>query len=299
MHNLESNTCESVGHKDPGTNWAQERRLEFIDYRLRWNQRITRRDISDFFGVPVPQASRDLAEYQALAPKNLELEPDGKLYRATDLFQPIYASSSVQQHLEDLLQAVVQPGQFARSYTVGHSPVAVAPLPARKLDADVVGLVLKSIRSLQSLKVTYRCQKNPEGVELEVTPHAITQDGARWMVRCWCGSKSGFESYDLSRIVRAQLLGPDQDRSGLDRAWERVVKVILTPNPMLPSAQQRLVEDDYGMVDGELQLECRRALLSPMLRQLNLVGEQCGSGGEAAALSVKNWEMIEPLLLAV
>ncbi|MEW9878005.1 WYL domain-containing protein [Pseudomonas putida] len=297
MHNLESSLCEAVGYKDPGINWAQERRLEFIDYRLRWNQRITRRDIREFFGVTAAQASRDLAEYEALAPENLACEPDGKLYRATDSFLPIYASSSMQQHLDDLLRAVIQPGAHARDYAAGESPIAVAPLPARKLDADVTGLVLMSIRSLHSLQITYRCLDNPEGIKLEVTPHAIIQDGTRWLARCWCGTRAEFDSYDLTRIVRAELLGPDLDRSGLDRAWERMVKVIITPNPELTSAQRQLIEDDYGMVGGELQLECRRALLTSMLRQLSLLGAQCGSGSEVTSLSVKNWEVIQPLLL--
>lgn len=297
MQNLESNKCEAVRRKKSGINWAQNRRLEFIDYRLCWTRHLTREDVRNFFGVSVAQVSQDLTEYEMVAPGNFVYDSDSKRYRATDSFQPIYASSSMQQHLDDLLRAVIQPGACARDYAAGESPVAVAPLPARKLDADVAGLVLMSIRSLHSLQITYRCLDNPEGIKLEVTPHAIIQDGTRWLARCWCATRAEFDSYDLTRIVRAELLGPDLDRSGLDRAWERMVKVIITPNPELTSAERQLIEDDYGMVGGELQIECRRALLSSMLRQLNLLGAQCGSGSEVTSLSVKNWEVIQPLLL--
>ena len=44
--------------------WGQERRLEFIDFRLYWEGRINRSDLIDFFGISVPQASLDLAKYQ-------------------------------------------------------------------------------------------------------------------------------------------------------------------------------------------------------------------------------------------
>ena len=297
MQNLESNKCEAVGRKKSGINWAQNRRLEFIDYRLCWTRHLTREDVRNFFGVSAAQVSQDLTEYEVIAPGNFVYDSESKRYRATDSFQPIYASSSTQQHLDDLLRAVVQPDVRARSYLAGQSPVEVAPLPTRKLDAEVVGLVLRSIRSYQSIKVTYRSLDNPEGDEIEVTPHSLTQGGTRWLVRCWCCTRGNFETYDLSRIVRAEHLRPDLDRSGLDKAWERMVSVVFIPHPELTAAQRRLIEDDYGMVDGEMQLKCRRALLSSMLRQLNLHGERCSPSSEFPTLLVKNWEQVQPLLL--
>jgi hypothetical protein len=46
--------------------WGQERRLEFIDFRLLWEGRLNRADITTFFRISVPQASLDLAKYQEL-----------------------------------------------------------------------------------------------------------------------------------------------------------------------------------------------------------------------------------------
>ncbi|MGM3216543.1 WYL domain-containing protein [Pseudomonas sp. PhalM4] len=271
--------------------------MEFIDYRLCWNRHITRKNICDFFGVSLDRASRDLTEYEKLAPANFSYDLTTKQYRATDSFQAIFANSSTQQHLDNLVRAVIQPERCTQSYFAGHSAVAVAPLPKRKVNSEVIGVVLGSIRSYQSLQITYRCLDNPDGVELEVTPHAVIQDGNRWLARCWCSTRGEFESFDLSRIVRAAVVGPDLDRGGLDRAWERMVKVIITPNPELTAAQRRLVEDDYGMVDRELQIECRRALLSSMLRQLNLLGGQCGLDDEPTLLAVKNWDQVRPLIV--
>jgi len=40
-----------------GSKWNLERRLQFIDFRLRWEGRLNRRDLIDYFAVSMPQAS--------------------------------------------------------------------------------------------------------------------------------------------------------------------------------------------------------------------------------------------------
>jgi hypothetical protein len=50
-----------------GLRWGVERRLEFIEFRLYWEGGINRSDIREFFGVSVPQASKDLSLYQEMA----------------------------------------------------------------------------------------------------------------------------------------------------------------------------------------------------------------------------------------
>ena len=37
--------------------WGTERRLEFIDFRLYWEGRVNRADLTREFGISVPQAS--------------------------------------------------------------------------------------------------------------------------------------------------------------------------------------------------------------------------------------------------
>ncbi len=44
-----------------GVSWGLERRLQFIDFRLRWEGRLNRTDLTEHFGLPTPQASLDIA----------------------------------------------------------------------------------------------------------------------------------------------------------------------------------------------------------------------------------------------
>ena len=54
--------------------WGVERRLEFVEFRLFWEGSINRADLVEFFGVSVPQASKDLALYQERAPGNMDYD---------------------------------------------------------------------------------------------------------------------------------------------------------------------------------------------------------------------------------
>ena len=55
-----------MDEETPELRWGVERRLEFIEFRLYWEGGINRSDIMDQFGVSVPQASKDLSQYQEL-----------------------------------------------------------------------------------------------------------------------------------------------------------------------------------------------------------------------------------------
>jgi hypothetical protein len=56
------------------TTWSQDRRFKFIDYRLRWEGRLRRTDLTEFFNISLPQASADLSKYDRAAPENLKYD---------------------------------------------------------------------------------------------------------------------------------------------------------------------------------------------------------------------------------
>ena len=52
---------EKQGERAPSRRCGQERRFEFIEFRLLWDGRLNRADLTAYFGISVPQASMDLA----------------------------------------------------------------------------------------------------------------------------------------------------------------------------------------------------------------------------------------------
>ncbi len=82
--------------------WGIERRLEFADFRLFWEGRINRGDLTDYFGISTPQASADIARYQELAPDNITYNTRAKCYVAAAEFRPVFEVGDSDRYLAPL-----------------------------------------------------------------------------------------------------------------------------------------------------------------------------------------------------
>ena len=199
-------------HRPVGPRWGQDRRLEFIEYRLRWSDRLNRSDITTFFGISVPQASLDLAEYAKRAPQNLKYDRRTKTYAAATSFKPIFASTGLERYLDDL-QASGNP-EFGRyvSFLGWHPPVAITPRPGRPLQASIVAAFVSAIRDNDALKVRYQSLTRPDPFTRTLTPHALAHDGFRWHIRAYCHSRKQFLDFLFSRILEVESSEKDRPR---------------------------------------------------------------------------------------
>lgn len=71
--------------------YAVEQRLRLIDFLLRQYGSINRSAIMDYYGVSMPQASRDFKDYMGLAPANMEYSKADKMYRRTLSFESVWS----------------------------------------------------------------------------------------------------------------------------------------------------------------------------------------------------------------
>ena len=279
-----------------GTRWGQERRLEFIDYRLRWDGQINRSNLTDFFGISIPQASLDLTEYTKLASHNLEYDTRARVYRSTDSYMSIYKTSSLEHYLEDLMRIIIQPEITDGSFLGWHPPVAGIPRLGRRLNTEIVEEILKAIRDNGAVEVTYLSMNDPKGSQRKLSPHSLVNDGNRWHVRAYCHKRKEFRDFTLTRIKSARYVGLDQERASMDTKWNTIVDVILTAHPGLSSARRCLIERDYSMENGEIHIKCRQALLLYLLFQLNLTDDQATQRPEVIQLALKNRDEIYGLV---
>lgn len=279
-----------------GARWGQERRLEFIDYRLRWDGLINRSDLTAFFGISVPQASLDLSEYAKRAKGNLEYDSSTKVYRASLSFEPVFASSALERYLDDLLRLAVNPEIPYGSFLGWHPPAAAVPRPWRRLDATIAITVVGAIRLSRALKVRYQSFSEPSPSARTLTPHALVNDGFRWHMRAYCHKNADFRDFLLSRILEIVGSDADQDRGHDDHAWHHVVKLVLAPHPLLEEAHRAVIELDYGMEGGECTLDCRQALLFYALQQLGLADEVSGKAAKTQQITLKNRQELAAFL---
>jgi hypothetical protein len=250
--------------------WNQERRLEFIDFRLQWGGRLNRADLTAFFGISIPQASLDLARYMELAPNNIRYDKRAKIYKATPEFVPALTSNDPQSYLTQLL--VVSKGILAKdsSFCGWLPPVGMVQQPYRQIKGDVLKLALKAIHTSQMLHIKYQSMSRSVISQRPISPHAFGFDGFRWHLRAYCHEKQDFRDFVFSRMLDVSLGGASDIDFSKDEEWFREVELVLAPHPKLSEAQQRTIELDYGMQSGRTVLRTRQALLFYVLRQLHL-----------------------------
>ena len=257
-----------------GSGWSQNRRLEFIDFRLRWDGQINRGDLTEHFGISVPQASLDMARYLQLAPANLEYDRSSRAYVVTEAFKPLFPTSDTQQYLSDLLFRANGGMGVAGSLLGWLPPFAAVPTPARRLEGDLLAAILRAIRNQYALSVQYQSMSRPAPTTRILTPTAIAHDGFRWHVRAFCHTRKGFRDFVIARILKINQVAEAGARPEDDAAWHNMLQLVLAPHPELPLGVRRAIEYDYGMAKGRVTFECREALFFYVLRHLNLMPKQ-------------------------
>ena len=126
--------------------WGVEQRLEFIEFRLFWEGSINRADIVEYFGVSVPQASKDLTLYQERAPGNMEYDTRGKRYVAATKFVLRFLNPDPYVYLAQL-RSVVEGAVPAHDFWIAALPKAdVALTPKRDIDIEALRRILDAAR---------------------------------------------------------------------------------------------------------------------------------------------------------
>jgi WYL domain len=248
--------------------WSQERRLEFVDYRLQWEGQLNRSDLMGVFGISVPQASLDLARYMELAPENMRYDRSARVYLAEEGFKPVFNTGDPGRYLNDLLGLVSGLGSKDSSFIGWMPPVAAAPIPTRVIPVGGLVCLLRAIRAGQTVMADYQSMSRPTPSRRVLAPHAIAFDGFRWHARAYCFARKDFRDFVLARMLSVELGEPSSIDPALDTAWTNNVRLVLVPHPQLSESRRRVVELDYGMVGGEAVVECRQALLFYMLKHL-------------------------------
>lgn len=252
--------------------WGVEQRMEFIEFRLFWEGGVNRSDITSYFGVSVPQASKDLAQYQALAPGNAEYDRSEKRYFASARINPVFLAPSAETYLSQLARA----NQTGRANDPDwlFSPPSVNMLPTlhRRVDVPVLRTILSGIRGNRSVEVLYQSMTStsPEPAWRHISPHAFGNDGLRWHVRAYCHTDNTFKDFLLSRCSEARLSDLRNADPNDDKHWNETFDVSLVPNPALSEGQQNAIAVDYGMRNSVLTVPIRKAMLYYFEKRLRL-----------------------------
>jgi hypothetical protein len=247
----------------PKKRWGPEQRLEFIDFVAYWEGAINRAHLIEQFGVSAPLASSDLTTYQQLAPDNLRYDLSSKRYVTTSSFRCALLEPDADRYLKQLTALATNTVGKTDTW-IGYVPaVDIIPIPARRVDAEVMRGLLRAVRCGQSVEIEYQSMSSDaqEFAWRRITPHAFGSDGLRWHVRAYCHRSERFKDFLLSRCRGTRDFGEPGATPDSDERWNRYFSVELIANPALSPSQRKAIEFDYAMIDGKAVLSVRYALL--------------------------------------
>jgi predicted DNA-binding transcriptional regulator YafY len=263
-----------------GSKWSLERRLQFIDFRLRWEGRLNRRDLIDYFAISVPQASMDISKYNELAPGNLTYDMSSRTYMATEAFKALYNRSNSQRYLTELWATRSGLMEPSTSFIGKGIPVDFAPAPERSIPDETVHVLVSAIREKRKVAVTYQSMSSITPTARELSPHALGHDGFRWHTRAFCHTKGDFRDFVIGRMLSIELSSASDVEVTEDRLWNNIVTLVIVPNPELSEGKKRVLELDYGMSEGRILLPCRQAFLFYTLKRLGLKTKETDNPAE-------------------
>lgn len=247
----------------PGLRWGIEQRLEFIEFRLFWEGRVNRADLRNFFGVSVPQASKDLTHYQEIAPGNMLYDKSLKRYFASDDFKPGYLIPDANHYLTQAVATDPWPLTETSSWVSQPVGFATIPQPRRAIGPAMLRQLLNVVRTEQSVEIRYQSLNSdkPKPQWRRITPHAFCCDGMRWHARAYCHERHAYRDFLLPRISGLRSEGEPGKLADKDHAWHEIYHLKLKPHPELSIEQKKAVASDYGMKDSEFEISMRLALL--------------------------------------
>lgn len=269
--------------------WAAEQRFQFIEHQVFWCGGLNRSDLTIHFGLSVPQASKDLAAYQALYPNNLTYDPSQRRYLQSSRFK----AGFIKLDADEFLRASV--GQTRNGHPAGDNLDRLQlaeglPLPHREIDPYVLQPIAHCVMEGRAVEIEYisMSKKRPNALWRWITPHAFGHDGLRWHVRAFCHTSRKFKDFVVSRCVDTRHTDAAAASPEADEHWNAVFPVILIPNPLLSEQQQKVISSEYGMADGRLTIHVRHAMLYYFNKRLRLDAAPSLDGPHESPLVVKN-----------
>ena len=272
-------------------------RLEYIETMAFYTAVVTRSDLVRAFGLSDPAATKILKQYNELTPGNLVYRQAVFGFVPGTSFQPVFADLSPAVALPLIasnLAAAAMP--FAEQSIYG-IPTDRLPIPQRFPQAAVLAQITRAIKQRKKIEIRYHSLSGRDKLEPRIIePHALVDNGLRWHMRAYNPRDFDFRDFVLSRVLGANMLDePAESSAEYDEAWMDMIPLQLAPHPGLDARQQRILELDYGMTDGIVTLDLRRAMVGYVLQQLAVDSSADHSLNPSAyPLIVLNRAEIEP-----
>jgi predicted DNA-binding transcriptional regulator YafY len=237
-----------------------------LELRLRFFGEIRRQDLVSRFGIQTAAATRDIAQYRDLAPRNMEYDARGKIYVKASWFRPVFVFP-VERVLGWLAHGYGDSEPIRSKGAVLYEGAGLPP----NIDLERLSVLTQAVHRGVAVEITYRALSSGLTTR-EIIPFALADSGLRWHVRAFDRRSGEFRDFVLGRVDAARLLpGPvaEHETVAQDIQWNRVVELELVPHPA-NVLHPDTIEAEYGMESGVLRVKVRAAIAGYLLRRWNV-----------------------------
>ena len=277
--------------------WDLLLRYRFIETIVLWEGRLTTRHLCDTFGIGRQQASKDINNYiREVGPGNLEYDKFLKGYKPTAEFTPQVTQGLADEYLHLMARNNELLNVF-ESLALNVANVQVLSVPVRDVKPEVLRPIMQAARQQKRLEVDYVSLNNPDREGRIIVPHTLVYTGLRWHVRAWCEKNQGYRDFVLSRFRDIpEIMDESEHGAEGDIDWNTFVTVSIIADPRLSTAQRQVVEVDYGMDGGALEVSTRAKLVPYVLKLLNVDPTSMADDPTAQQIVLANKDELSPWL---
>ena len=276
--------------------WNTRQRLAYIETRAYYTGVVSRSDVARTFAISDPAATKDLKQYNDLAPGNLIYKQSVFGFVPAEQFQARFADMDPAAVLP--LISANSPSRWlaTRGESIFGIPASTLPRPTRLPERHIVAQITRAIYQHKKLNIIYASLHNQKYEQQRVIePHSIVNTGLRWHARAYNVDNFDFRDFVLSRILEANLI-EESAESGMeyDEDWMENLTLELAPHPGLSPRQQLNLHVDFSEDGKTIELTTRRALIGYALRALSVdTTEDHSLNPNAFQLILLNREEIE------
>lgn len=226
----------------------QQERHDFILLKALWEGGIIRQELMSRFDIGSAQATKDFRVVREAYPNAIHYEAAQKKYI------PISVERYVGQD------------SFHRYLSLVNSNKKILQLNnvQSSIPVETFRLIHLAISQGFGLEFSYLSLNSTDKQSKRVVyPHSLINSGWRWHIRCWEGGSGLFKDFNIPRIQGEINIVKQIEEVGKienDQAWNTKKHVFLIPNPQLSPEQKGIVEIDFGMKNGVLDVYCSEAL---------------------------------------
>lgn len=250
--------------------WDVRQRLILLETTVLMVGWIRVQAIMDTFGISRAQASKDFQLYQIARPNNLRYNKSAKYYEVGEGFTPLLLTGKTSELLS-VFNTPHTPNPPVLSLSAYQpNAAAISPLD-REIDLTIFRLISCAAYNQQKIKVRYQSLSQVEPQERILSPHTLVFSGYRWHIRAYSDYHRQYRDFVLARIKGLpELLNEPSESDITDTDWHIEVSIIIGVHPGLPENHKQVIAEDYGMIDQQIAVNIKGALVNYFLKLMHL-----------------------------